>query len=167
MKIRINNLFVLLLLLCLSGCGYKPFSPITEGITNIYIPTFKNSTYQPGVSAIVTDALTREITLDGTFKLTDKDNAQAMLTGEVTRFKRAPSIYDEEENIIGGSLTIEIKASLISIPKGKLLWKGKMTESESVNYFLAGNLAKREDEVAEWVAEKIARRLVERITEPW
>ena len=156
-----------ILLLCLAGCGYKPFSPIREDIRNIYIPTFKNSTYYPGVSAIVTDALRKEIILDGTFSLMDKEDAQAMLSGEVTDFRRSPSVYDEEENIIGGNLTIEIKIRFVSIPEGKILWEGELAESESVNYFLAGSLAKTENEVTEWVAEKIARRIVERITEPW
>lgn len=160
-------LFSLLSVLCLNGCGYKPFHPIREDIKNIYIPTFKNSTYYAGVSAIVTDALRREIILDGTFNLKDREDAQAMLSGEVTDFKRSPLIYDEEENIIGGNLTIEIKVRFISLPEGKILWEGELEESESVNYFLAGSLAKTEDEVTEWVAEKIARGIVEKITEPW
>lgn len=174
MKIKVKEVTPLLFLLSFlfstlfsAGCGYKPFSPIREDVKNIYIPTFKNSTYYPGVSAIVTDALRREIILDGTFNLMGKENAHAMLNGEVTAFRRSPLVYDEEENIIGGSLTIKIKARFVSIPGEKVLWEGKLEESESVNYFLAGSLAKTEEEVTEWVAEKIARRVVERITEPW
>ena len=174
MKIKVEevipSLFILcslFFILCLGGCGYKPFSPIREDIKNIYIPTFKNSTYYPGVSAIVTDALRREIILDGTFNLTNKEDSQAMLSGEVTDFKRSPLIYDEEENIIGGSLTIEVRVRFVSIPKEEVLWEEKLEESESVNYFLAGSLAKTEDEVTQWVAEKTARRIVERITESW
>lgn len=150
-----------------TGCGYKPFSPIREDIKTVYVPTFKNLTYYPGVSAVVTDALRREIILDGTFKLVDEENAQASLTGEVKDFKRTATIYDEEDNIIGGSLTIEISVRFVSMPKKEILWEGSFKESESVNYFLAGSLAKTEDEVAQWVAEKTARRILERITEPW
>ncbi len=152
---------------CLAGCGYKPFSPIREDIKNIYIPTFKNLTYYPNISAAITDALRREIILDGTFNLREEKDSQAMLSGEVTRFTISPLIYDKEENIIGGSLTIEIRIRLVSIPEKKILWKEELKESESVNYFLAGNLAKTEDEVTNWVAEKMARRIVERITESW
>ena len=154
-------------LLSLTGCGYKPFTPIREDIKTLYVPTFKNLTYYAGVSAIVTDALRREIILDGTFNLEDKKDAQAMLSGEVIDFRRTPLIYDEEENIIGGNLTIEIKIRFISIPEKKILWEEEMKESESVNSFLAGSLAKTEEEMAEWVAEKLARRVVERITESW
>ncbi|MBU1767174.1 MAG: hypothetical protein KJ648_03600, partial [Candidatus Omnitrophica bacterium] len=82
-------------------------------------------------------------------------------------FKRSPLIYDEEDNVIGGSLTIEISVRFESIPKKEILWKGDFKESESVNYFLAGSLAKTEDEVTKWVAEKTARSIIERITEPW
>lgn len=160
-------LYSILSILCLAGCGYKPFSPIREDIKNIYIPTFKNSTYYAGVSAIVTDALRREIILDGTFSLKNEKDAQAMFSGEVTDFKRTPLIYDEEENIIGGDLTIKIKIRFISIPGGKVLWSEELIESDSVNYFLAGNLAKTEEEVTQLVAEKMARRIVERVTESW
>jgi len=150
-----------------TGCGYKPFTPIREDIKTVYVPTFKNLTYYPGISAIVTDALRREIILDGTFKLANEENSQASLTGEVKNFRRSATIYDEEDNIIGGSLAIEISVRFVSIPKKEILWKGNFKESESVNYFLAGSLAKTEDEVAKWVAEKTARRILERITEPW
>lgn len=162
------HFIVLLSILCLYGCGYKPFTPLrSENIRDIYIPTFKNSTYYAGISAAVTDTLRREIILDGTFNLEDKENAQAILTGEVTDYRRTPLIYNEEENIIGGNLTIEITARFVSLPERKILWEEEFTENESVNYFLAGNLAKTEEEVTEWVADKIARRIVERITEHW
>lgn len=150
-----------------TGCGYKPFSPIREDLKTIYVPTFKNSTYYPGISAIVTDAMREEIILDGTFKLTNEKNAQASLIGEVKDFQRSPLIYDEEDNVIGGSLTIEISVRFESIPQKEILWKEDFKESESVNYFLAGSLAKTEDEVTKWVAEKTARSIIERITEPW
>jgi hypothetical protein len=171
-KIRHTTCFIFFVFFTLSalfstGCGYKPFSPIREDIKTVHVPTFKNSTYYPGISATVTDALRSEIILDGTFKLTDEKNAQASLIGEVKDFKRSASIYDEEDNIIGGSLTIEISVRFVSIPKKEILWEESFKESESVNYFLAGSLAKTEDEVTKWVAEKTARRIVERITEPW
>jgi len=150
-----------------TGCGYKPFPSIREDIRNVHVPTFKNLTYYPGVSAVITDALRREIILDGTFKLSNEENANAILTGEVKDYKRTATLYDEEDNIIGGSLTIKVDIKFLSTPKKEILWKGTFEESESVNYFLAGNLARTEDEITEWVAGKIARKTLERITEPW
>ncbi len=159
--------FLALFALFSSGCGYKPFSAIREDIKTVHVPTFKNLTYYPNVSATVTDALRREIVLDGTFKLANEESAQAILTGEVKSFKRTATVYDEEDNIIGGNLTIEVNVRFLSARNKEILWRENFKESESVNYFLAGNLAKTEDEITKWVAEKIARRVLERITEPW
>ncbi|MDD5454669.1 MAG: LPS assembly lipoprotein LptE [Candidatus Ratteibacteria bacterium] len=164
---RIFYIFFGISALFLTGCGYKPFSPIRENIKTVYVPTFKNLTYYPSISAIVTDALRTEVILNGTFKLANEENAQAILTGEVKDFKRTAMIYDEEDNIIGGSLTIEVNVKFLSYPKKEILWKETFKESESVNYFLAGSLAKTENEITELVAEKIARKILERITEPW
>ncbi len=164
---RILPIFFAIFLLFSIGCGYKPFIPTREHIKTVYVPTFKNSTYYPNVSSTVTDALIREIILDGTFKLAGEENAQAVITGEVKDFKRTATIYDEEDNIIGGSLTIEVNIKFLSAPKKEILWEGTFEESESVNYFLAGSLAKTENEITQWVAEKIARSVIEQITEPW
>jgi hypothetical protein len=168
---KIKNAFCLVFItvvtLLLSGCGYKPFPSIREEIKTVHVPTFKNLTYYPDISAIMTDALRREIILDGTFKLVNEENANAILTGEVKDLKRSATIYDEEDNIIGGSLSIEVTVRFISLPNKKILWKDTFKESESVNYFLAGSLARNEDEITKWVAEKTARRILETITEPW
>jgi len=160
-------LHTLCFILFITGCGYKPFPTFREDIENIYIPTFKNSTYHPGISGEVTDALRREIILDGTFRLTDRQEADAILSGEVVDFERLPLLYDEEENVIGGRVKIKIEVHLLSLPTEEMLWQEDIQESEWVNYFLAGTLAKREEELIRFVAEKVARRIVERITEPW
>ena len=135
-KIVTGNITVYLFvcILCFSlfigGCGYKPFPTLREDIKNLYIPTFKNSTWEPGISAVVTDSLRHEFLLDGTFQLTNKAGAHAILTGEVTEYERLPLLYDEEDNIAGERITIKATISFTSCATGEKLWEGEFGGSD-------------------------------------
>lgn len=161
-EILFSFVLYLCFLLTVTGCGYKPFPPLREDIRNIYIPTFKNLTWHPGISAKVTDALRREILLDGTFTVTDRKNADAMLIGEVRSLERYPLIY-EEGNVIEATAKIKIEARFIFLPSYETLWKEEIHESK---YFLIRSLDE-EEEIIRSIAERIANKIVKRITEPW
>ncbi|MDF1738029.1 MAG: LPS assembly lipoprotein LptE [Verrucomicrobiales bacterium] len=74
-------------LVSLSGCagyqlgGAKPAS--YSGINNIFIPSFKNSTLEPRLSSLVTNAVLKEVQADGTYKVTNRANCDAVLMGTI------------------------------------------------------------------------------------
>ena len=80
-------------LVTLSGCaGYqlgssKPSS--YSGISNIFVPSFKNSTLEPRLSSLVTNAVLKEIQADGTYKVTNRANCDAVLMGTISDFTKA------------------------------------------------------------------------------
>ena len=79
-------------LVSLSGCasyqigGAKPAS--YSGINNIFIPSFKNSTLEPRLSSLVTNAVLKEVQADGTYKVTNRANCDAMLMGTISYFTK-------------------------------------------------------------------------------
>lgn len=76
------------LAISLSGCaGYqlgavKPSA--YSGIQKIHIPPFKNNTLEPRLSSLVTNAVLKEIQADGTYQVSNRANADAILVGTVT-----------------------------------------------------------------------------------
>jgi len=161
--------FPLLSVLCillLSGCGYKPLPSLRGDIKKIYIPTFQNHTYEPSISAILTDALREEILLDGTFQLTSSEEAQAVLRGTVISYEHSSTIYDQGQNMVGGSAKIKVQATFKYVG-GEIIWKEEIGDEESTSYFLTGSLSSREVELKKFIAKKVAQKIVTLITEEW
>ena len=78
--------------LLLSGCaGYqlgavKP--SVYESIHRIHIPTFENETLEPRAAVIVTNSVIKQLQQDGTYTISDRDSADAVLEGVITHVER-------------------------------------------------------------------------------
>ncbi len=91
--IRLFSALALPLLIGLftSGCQYnfgdvKPSS--YAGINNIHVPIFKNHTLEPRLSSLVTNAVLKEIQVDGTYTVTKRSNCDAVLVGNIREVKK-------------------------------------------------------------------------------
>lgn len=79
-------------LVLLTGCaGYqlgdvKPSS--YAGIDRIHVPPFKNSTLEPRLSSLVTNAVLKEMQVDGTYIVSSKSKADAVLVAEIRRIEK-------------------------------------------------------------------------------
>ncbi|HQW27710.1 MAG: hypothetical protein KA152_00420 [Verrucomicrobiales bacterium] len=78
--------------LFLSGCaGYqlgsvKPSS--YSGIDKIHVPPFKNLTLEPRLTSLVTNAVLQELQADGTYKVSTRESADAVLVGEIRKIQK-------------------------------------------------------------------------------
>ena len=81
-----------LVALSLSGCaGYQMGSIKPEAyshIRKISVPTFENRTLEPRVSVLMTNAVIKQIQMDGTYEISTKKNADAELRGTINRIER-------------------------------------------------------------------------------
>lgn len=59
-----------------------------QNINRIHIPTFKNETLEPRTAAIVTNSVIKQIQMDGTYEVTSKSGADAVLEGTISRVER-------------------------------------------------------------------------------
>lgn len=75
-----------------NGCaGYRLGSvkpSVYANINKIHVPTFENATLEPRVAVLTTNAVIKELQADGTYQLTGKDDADAVLRGKITRIER-------------------------------------------------------------------------------
>jgi hypothetical protein len=83
----------LVALISFSGCaGYqlgdtKPSA--YEGIRKIHVPIFKNDTLEPRLSSLVTNAVLKEMHVDGTYVVSNRSNADAVLVGVIQSIQKA------------------------------------------------------------------------------
>lgn len=107
---------LLSLLLLLPACGYH-FTPVggivPENAKTIAIPVFINGTYEPFIDTDVTKAVVDEFLADGRLKVVDREAADIILKGTVTKFEITPTSYTADTYVqsynvsIGVSITIE------------------------------------------------------------
>jgi hypothetical protein len=85
----------LLALTLFAGCaGYKigPIKPTPmKKVSKICVKNFKNDTLEPRISALLANALIKQLQVDGTYEVTDEGRADAIIEGTLTEIERRPS----------------------------------------------------------------------------
>ena len=86
-----KNLLAAVCLLLTSCLGYH-VGPVKPGVLRdvhlVAVPTFENKTLLPRVEVLVTDSVIKQLQQDGTYKIADKGNADAVLKAEITEINR-------------------------------------------------------------------------------
>lgn len=114
--------------LLLSHCGYKPVLRnkfIWGDIRTVCVATFADRTVQPGLGGMITEALREEIARYGKVKLTSCDEADAVLSGEVSDFSLSPISFAGAEFAAEFRIIVRLKAELTNRETGEALWHGR------------------------------------------
>ncbi len=91
----------------LNGCGVYTFTPKGKSdISTIAIERFENRTAEFGIEDVMTDQMIDAFIADGNLKVVSKENADAVLTGVLTRYDRGP--YDPDENDLVESYAVNM-----------------------------------------------------------
>ena len=165
-----NSIVAALACLSLSGClGYHigPAKPYyLRDIHTIAIPTFENKTLIPRVEVLVTSTVIKQFQQDGTFRIGNRDSADATLKGEITNISRSPA-----RSVLGNvlattefNLTLHVKYRLVG-PNGKELSSGDV--SGSTSFFVGTDVTTDERQALPLATEELATGLVTKLSEGW
>lgn len=87
-------LFLPLAAFFLCGCAGYHLGPVKPrymaGINTVTVPSFKNDTLRPRVEVLLANALIKQIQQDGTYRVTDGNDADAIIRGTVQQISRSP-----------------------------------------------------------------------------
>ncbi len=76
----------------LSGCaGYQLGSTkpeIYSGVEKLHIPPFTNGTLEPRLSSLVTNAVLKKVQVDGTYRVSNRKNCDAVLVGRIKNVQK-------------------------------------------------------------------------------
>ena len=131
------------------------------------MPTFKNRTLLPRVEVLVTDTLIKQFQQDGTFQITSDDNADATLSGEISRVNRLPA-RSVRGNVLATTeftLALTLKFTLTARDGKQLAGPGEVTGTTS--FFVSSDVTTDERQALPLATEDLATRLVAQLSEGW
>ncbi len=163
-----------------AGCGYTTGSLLPDDIKTIYVDNFKNridvgneitsnsrySLYRPGIENDVSAEIADQFVFDGNLKLTRKDAADLILSGELLEYRKEPLRYDSSDDVEEYRVSVVVSMVLTNTWKDEIFWEESSFAGEAT-YNVAGRLARSEDMARQEAIEDLARRVVERVVECW
>ncbi len=95
------------------SCGVYTFNPAGKSsIQTIAVDRFDNKTTEYDLADRMTDLVIDAFLADGTFKVVSAENADAALSGVLTRYERKPFEYDENYVVSSYSVTMTFDVAL-------------------------------------------------------
>ncbi len=165
-------LIFLLTLFFTCGCGYK-FSledvrPSSKGVSvrirTVFIAPFVNKTQFRGLENLLQNALVYEFTTGQGLKVVPKEQAEAVLTGELLDYQETSTGYTRQEYATTGRVSLAIKTELKD-PNGNIIWQNPYLYDQE-NFQFGGSPSQTEDnkkEAIRRILERIAQRIYENL----
>jgi hypothetical protein len=169
------------ILLLFSGCGYTTKSLLPAHIKTVYVENFKNGIdvaeevsdkrpykiYAPGLEAEVTKAVVDRFIFDGNLKVVkSEDDADSVLSGEVSEYSRNPLRYDDNQNVTEYRVDVLASVKFLDKKENKVIWQSSGFGGESSRR-TEGTFVKTEDTARQEAVNDLARRIVEKTIEVW
>jgi hypothetical protein len=156
---------------CLSGCLGYHIGPVKPNYLNkvhtIAVPIFKNETLVPRVEALVTGTVIKQFQQDGTFRIGDEQNADAILKAEISRISRSPA-RSVRGNVLATTefnLSMRVRYRLVG-RDGKTI--GPPGEAVgTTNFFVGNDIVTDERQAMPLATEELATQLVSQLSEGW
>lgn len=165
-----KNPFIAVSLL-LTGClGYHvgPVKPsVLRDVHAIAVPTFENKTLLPRIEVLITDSVIKQLQQDGTYRIANENNADAILKAEISEVNRTPA-RSLRGNVLATTefnLAMHVKYKL-ETPSGTVL----MPSTEVVgttSFFVGEDVTTDERQALPLAAEELAIHLVTQLSEGW
>lgn len=122
-------------LLFLGGCGYNLSGRgdvLPGDVHTLHIRMFANKTYKAFLENEVTNAVTDQFLLGRHLELLeDPVAADAVLSGEVTKYTTQAISYDRNDTILEYRASMSVEATLRRSRGGAVLWKGEVAWTET------------------------------------
>jgi outer membrane lipopolysaccharide assembly protein LptE/RlpB len=157
--------------LLFTGCLGYHVGPVKPGVLRdvhlVAVPTFENKTLLPRVEVLVTDSVIKQLQQDGTYKIADKGNADAVLKAEITEITRTPA-----RSVLGNvlattefSLTMRVRYKLEA--RGGNLLMPYADVVGTTSFFVGTDVTTDERQALPLAAEELATHLVTQLSEGW
>ena len=167
--------FLTLLPFLISGCGVYSFSGSSvSGIKTIAVPLFDNQTQEYGIRESITETVADRFVKDNTLKVVNEKQADSILRGVITNYKRESHTFDEQENIKEYIVRIWVKLQFEEKNSKKIIWEEENMQGWGIYCVTdcadeSGNPKpdETEDDGKERAIEKLAEDIVNRTVKGW
>lgn len=153
----------------LVGCAAYHLGPAKPSYLkdthSLGIPVFRNNTLLPRIESVITDTVTEQFQQDGTFRIVNKDSADAILMCTVERVTRTPA-RSVTGNVLLTSefdLNLIVRYQLYERTTGKILDGGQINGTTS--FFVGSDVEQDERQAIPLAAQQMAVRMVSQVSE--
>ncbi|KQC16093.1 MAG: hypothetical protein APR56_09965 [Methanosaeta sp. SDB] len=159
---------LILLVLIVSCSHYQLGTTLPPHLRTVYIPTFENKTYQPGIEADVTDAVITRFRQDGNLQPVGEDQADTVVSGEITDWNRRVLGYTgrDEDNVEEYRLYVTATISFRERGTGRYLIRRQKIRGYT-DFYLEGDLPSAEEAARPRAYQDLARNIVDVVVSIW
>jgi len=155
--------FALSLVIGFAGCaGYRlgPSTGISAGARSVQVNPFQNQTLEPRLTESVTSAIRKQVQRDGTYRLETAGDADILITGIITGYKRAAISYQPGDilTVRDYRLTMIAKVTARERGAGKLLFERDVSAQSLLR--AATDIPSAERQAISMIADDLARKTV-------
>lgn len=164
-----NKILFIFISLFIAGCAYTIKSVLPDNVQGVSISVFKNGTYEYGLEERLTDKVIQEFISHGRLKVTNVDDADVFVKGEILAYNLLTVKTDAYNNPVEKELSILLEISFWGKDDQKPLWVERGVR-ENITYFTTlrdGQIVMTEEEAKEKVLGKLAKSVVRRVTVGW
>jgi hypothetical protein len=156
-------------LLTVSCAGYQlgvDRPAVMEGVRTLAVPVFRNDSSIPRSSVIITNRVIRQLQIDGSYRIVDGSQADAILRGTIRTVRRF-QLRSEKANPLR-TLEQEVRLVIdysVETRSGAVLTTGTVEGATST--YLDVNFQRSEYQALDDAAARLAEDLVSRLAEGW
>ena len=106
-----------------AGCGYSFRGTLPEHIQTVAVPVFDNKTGEPKLGSLLTNGVVEAFSTNGRLRVVRREDADAVLEGEVIGYSVVPISYDSQANVRQYRLTVTMNLKLLDMKKSAVLFE--------------------------------------------
>ena len=141
--------------------GAKPKA--YQSVDSIGVPQFINQTLEPRLSVLVTNSTVDALAQDGTYRIKDSSQADAVLQATITEVKYSQFRAKRFDTLASDELTVNVVVDWQLVRNGRVIGKGRA--SGSTNFNTGENLSLARQNALPLAASRTAQEIVSTISE--
>ena len=172
-NIRQTGIWLLVVAMAFSGCGYTRKTVLPRNFKTIYVETVKNKlivediyAYQQGLEMDITNAVIRRLQQDGTVKVVSQKNADVILKTDLLSFEREGLRFDQLEEVKEYRLFIVVKLKLVDAKTGDLIWEEPNFTGDN-EYYVTNVTSIGDQKASVDAVTHLAYNIADRIVQDW
>ncbi|MEY2565228.1 MAG: hypothetical protein QOH88_3421 [Verrucomicrobiota bacterium] len=155
----------------MSGCAGYHLGPATPAqlrdIHTIAVPTFRNQTLVPRIEALVTGTVIKQFQQDGTFRIANAENADAILKGEIVSVSRSPARSVRGNVLATVEFNLGVRVNYTLVARDGHTVKASGQAAGGTSFFVGSDVSTDERQALPLAAEQLAISLVSQLSEGW
>lgn len=107
----------------LGGCGYTVRGTLPAHINTVAVPIFQNRTAEPAIEGFITRAVVEAFSTNGRLKVVGRDQADALLHGEIIGYSVTSIAFDQDANVRQYRLLVTVNLRMRDLRRNTVLFQ--------------------------------------------